>query len=702
MEKRDPLVSIIVRTKDRPELLRKALKSIASQTYRPVEVVLVNDGGCDLPMDELRGVLGDVSLNYIRFEENRGRAAAGNAGIENARGEYIGFLDDDDEFYPDHLSTLVTFLRDSGYKVAYALSEVVKVSFDADNNERVEAKHPALFLREFSREVLLIENYIPLNTLILNKDVLSEVGGLDEELELYEDWDLLIRISEKYPFRFICRTTSKYRHWSSDEQITARKGLAKEPYLKVINKHIHRINPEVMYSAYILGHERKELITQLDMLKSYKEILERQEGIIKELRYGIQEKERMVERLQHHVQEMQEQNRLLLERAANLSTALETVTQTLGWRLLQRYRRLRDRVFKPGTRRGRIYALCIKGLKVIINEGWRSLFRKAIRRLRREHLSRRLHLSGTCRDVRPCETENHFERRPVDIILPVYNSVDLLKGCLESVAACTDLTFDNLIIVDDGSTDERVKEVLGGLDGNGRNVTVLVNDENIGFVRSVNRGMRMSESNDVIILNSDTIVTENWVDKLQRAAYSMPDVATVTPFSNNATICSIPRFLENNQIPEGFDIRSFGRFIEDISLRYYPEIPTGIGFCMYIRRSVLQEVGLFDEEVFGRGYGEENDFCMRAMKRGYRNILDDTTFIYHKGGESFSVPEKTRLEQKGVEIVDSIHPEYLPMVYRFINENPLKPIHDYINLRLNLLTKRSINDRVVVRSSQET
>ena len=100
-------VSIIVRTKDRPQLLKRALQSIASQTYRPIEVVLVNDGGCDLDIPEIRTLLGDVSLNYQRLEKNTGRAHAGNVGIENVTGDYVGFLDDDDEFCPEHVETLI-------------------------------------------------------------------------------------------------------------------------------------------------------------------------------------------------------------------------------------------------------------------------------------------------------------------------------------------------------------------------------------------------------------------------------------------------------------------------------------------------------------------------------------------------------------------------------------------------------------------
>jgi len=120
MSEENPLVSIIVRTKDRPILLKNAIRSIAAQTYRPIEVVLVNDGGCDLDIEELKSVLGDVSLNYIRLEKNKGRAHAGNVGMENAKGEYMGFLDDDDKCYSDHIAVLVSLLEKYDYKFAYA------------------------------------------------------------------------------------------------------------------------------------------------------------------------------------------------------------------------------------------------------------------------------------------------------------------------------------------------------------------------------------------------------------------------------------------------------------------------------------------------------------------------------------------------------------------------------------------------------
>ena len=135
-----PLVSVIVRTKDRPILLKKALKSIASQTYRTLEVVLVNDGGCDLATEELKSILGDIALQYSKLDKNTGRAHAGNAGIEIARGEYIGFLDDDDEFYPDHIVTLVNILETYDYKAAYTDAYIAFFDFDPGRKQRLSKR----------------------------------------------------------------------------------------------------------------------------------------------------------------------------------------------------------------------------------------------------------------------------------------------------------------------------------------------------------------------------------------------------------------------------------------------------------------------------------------------------------------------------------------------------------------------------------
>ncbi|HET6513706.1 MAG TPA: glycosyltransferase family 2 protein [Thermodesulfovibrionales bacterium] len=206
----NPLVSIIVRTKDRPKLLKRALQSIAAQTYRPLEVVLVNDGGCELDSQELKAVLGDVSLNYTRLEKNMGRAHAGNVGIENAEGKYVGFLDDDDELYREHVETLIDRLSmDDYYKVAYSDSYLAFYGPAEGSEERIIRKKECFYSEDFDRNRLLFENYIPLLCLLFTRDVLRSFR-FEEDLHTHEDWRLLALISREHDFLHIKEITCQY------------------------------------------------------------------------------------------------------------------------------------------------------------------------------------------------------------------------------------------------------------------------------------------------------------------------------------------------------------------------------------------------------------------------------------------------------------------------------------------------------------
>lgn len=196
------------------------------------------------------------------------------------------------------------------------------------------------------------------------------------------------------------------------------------------------------------------------------------------------------------------------------------------------------------------------------------------------------------------------------------------------------------------------------------NITLINNEENLGFVKTVNIGMTYSK-HDVILLNSDTEVTKGWLQKMQACAYSKPAVATVTPLSNNATLASVPFFLKENNLPNHFSIDQYAALIEKFSLHIYPEIPTANGFCMYIKREAIQTVGLFDEQTFGKGYGEENDFAYRCLECGYRHLLCDDTFIYHKGTQSFST-EKEKLIQKHLQILQNKHPTCVAQTNWFV------------------------------------
>jgi glycosyltransferase involved in cell wall biosynthesis len=344
MSEENPLVSIIVRTKDRPKLLKKALESIASQTYRPMEVVLVNDGGCDLDIEELKSILGDVSLNYIRLEKNKGRAHAGNVGMENAnKGEYIGFLDDDDRFYSDHISILVSLLEKYDYKFAYADANIAYIEFDPESKEIITTEKKVFSSQDFSYNDLIVDNYIPLICALFSKDILSVVQGFDERFDIYEDWDLLIRIAEKYPFYHVKKTTVEYVQWSSTLQIAQTSEFAEKARVahgQIINKHKEKFTADVIR---VLVQNRRELPER--------------EAIIANIEKALQERERTLADLEGLKASLE---RTLKER----EDTLDRIYSSRGWKCLLFYYRVRDDLLPHNSKR-RVFVKAI--IKAVTN-----------------------------------------------------------------------------------------------------------------------------------------------------------------------------------------------------------------------------------------------------------------------------------------------------------------------------------------------
>ena len=170
---------------------------------------------------------------------------------------------------------------------------------------------------------------------------------------------------------------------------------------------------------------------------------------------------------------------------------------------------------------------------------------------------------------------------------------------------------------------------------------------------------------DIVLLNADTAVPPGWLDRLRQAAYSNEWIGTVTPFSNNATLCSYPLPQLANGLPQGHDVASLDAAFQAANPGLRLDLPTAVGFCMYIRRDCLEMVGSFDERHFGRGYGEETDFCMRAAKRGWRNVVAADVFVYHEGGGSFGTAAAD-LRTRAAARMRELHPEYGPTVERFL------------------------------------
>jgi hypothetical protein len=218
---------------------------------------------------------------------------------------------------------------------------------------------------------------------------------------------------------------------------------------------------------------------------------------------------------------------------------------------------------------------------------------------------------------------------------------------------------------------------LDDLAAQGR-IELLKNDRNLGFVRTVNRGLALHPDRDVVLQNSDTEVANDWLDRLQACAYREPDIGTVTPFSNNATICSYPFEGWTGGTPGTLELAALDRVFAAVNAGRHADLPTAVGFCMYIRRACLDAVGVFDAERFGRGYGEENDFCLRAAAAGWRSVLAADVFVFHEGAVSFSAERETLTEGATAALLER-HPGYPQMIEAFHAADPLRPLRAAID-----------------------
>lgn len=265
---------------------------------------------------------------------------------------------------------------------------------------------------------------------------------------------------------------------------------------------------------------------------------------------------------------------------------------------------------------------------------------------------------------------------PIDIVVPIYNAAGDLARCVDSVLAHSSGDW-RLLLIDDASPEIAIRTYFSGLRARRLpQVSLLRNERNLGFTLTANRGMLEARADaDVVLLNSDTVVTRGWLDKLARCAASDPRIGTITPFSNNAEICSLPRFCANNPWPVTQDPEPLVTALELAAVPTYPDLPTGVGFCFYIRRALIDAIGGFDP-AFGLGYGEENDFSLRAAAAGYRNVLCEDAFVLHLGGSSFG-DRRADLADRNTALLLERHPGYLDLVHSYIAADPLRPLREF-------------------------
>ena len=311
----------------------------------------------------------------------------------------------------------------------------------------------------------------------------------------------------------------------------------------------------------------------------------------------------------------------------------------------------------------------------------------------KEKLKKNLNSSNSFVKVTPSNYFATFDKdeytignHTVDIIIPLYNGYKFLTPLFQSIKKNTTHPY-RLIVVDDASPDEKVKPLLKKLLKEHPHTLLIENSKNLGFVKSVNRALKEVKGH-FVLLNTDTEVPPLWLERLMYPIFHMPNVASTTPLTNSGTVASFPRFLEDNEIFEYLRVDELDRCFQSVRAKeLYSSMPTGIGFCMGVNYQLTQEIGFFDEERFGLGYGEENDWCQRAIKHGYSNLLVPNLFVYHKHGGSFPSDVKRQLMQRNHLKLLENYPDYDRQVENYVQKNPYKTLR-----KLLIITASSIQN----------
>lgn len=257
----------------------------------------------------------------------------------------------------------------------------------------------------------------------------------------------------------------------------------------------------------------------------------------------------------------------------------------------------------------------------------------------------------------------------IDIIVPVYKNVDLTVRCLNSLLSHIHEISDRsprLVIINDSPGEQELRHSLASFARRHQCVTIVENEVNLGFVRSVNKGLVLActDGRDVIIVNADTETYPDTLRNILRVADSDPQIGFVSPRSNNAAFCSLPHVYGGVIADQAEAYRRWKILSRSLPAFHY--VPTAVGFYLYIKHAVVANFGYLDTE-FGIGYEEENDLILRANKVGYRAVLANNAFAYHAGSASFSLLDLNLPAHRdgNLQKMARRHPEYLPLVRRY-------------------------------------
>ncbi len=388
----------------------------------------------------------------------------------------------------------------------------------------------------------------------------------------------------------------------------------------------------------------------------------------------------------------------LRQQNEDLRRAYQEIYNSRSWRLMRRLHPIRQRIFPTGSGRERLAKSLFRGLILLFKEGplpslarayrqfsWKLHSRSRQTRFRSPEFIQSQSFQVPAIEEKPLPGAHSAQ---IDVIVCVHNALEDVRRCLESVLSHSNQPY-RLILVDDGSQPE-TREYLDEF-ASQHECTLLHNENARGYTFAANQGMRAAQGDFTVLLNSDTIVTRGWLDKLTACAQSDDWIGVVGPLSNTASWQSIPLITEYgdwamNPLPANLTVDEMGALVEAGSARLYPEMKLLNGFCLFIRRAVREQIGLFDEDHFGAGYGEEDDYCLRARAAGWKLALADDTYIYHAQSKSYSTERRKQLYERAGKNLLEKHGE--AVIQAGVEYNQHNPILQGIRARSQLWLAR--------------
>lgn len=611
------LVSVVIRTQNRPDSLKAAIESVVKQDYNPIQLIIVNDAGKDISKLISAYQSSFYQLDHCRINTSKGRSHAANIGLEKCKGELIIFLDDDDWYLPNHIADLVYAYHQSGSnQVVY--SGIASSVNDAENNPI------QIFNDPFDPIRLLIENFIPIHAVLFSRLFIEQGCRFDETLSTYEDWDFWLQLSEKSSFYHIDQISAIYHLGDSSglgqkSDITLKLADAKKQVLGKWQKRWTIEQVEVIISRSlefphlaVLKKERAELKTALTQTKK-EEALQKSNNI-----KLISQKNC----LETEITEIWAEN-------LRLEKQLENILNSNSWKLTKPYRFLGRLSFRIKN----YISFCringfLAGLKLIQNK------LSASPNLNSKTPQVTIKISETFHPL-------HFkpvEKPVVSIIIPVFNNIKYTFHCLKSILLQSQSMNYEVIIVDDCSSDN-TQEILKQVSG----IQIINNKTNSGFIASCNHGAEKAKGKYVLFLNNDTQVTENWLNELLKSYHHFDDVGLV----GAKLVYPDGRLQEAGGIVwQDGSAWNYGRLSEPDMPQYCyaREVDYCSGACILIEKSFFYSLGNFDKH-YSPAYYEDTDLAFKVRQAGKKVIYQPNTRIIHFEGISSGTDTNSGVKQ---------------------------------------------------------